>query len=637
MKILVAEDNAGMRIMVGEILKTLGYSKVVAVENGALAWEKILAEPFDLLLTDWNMPVMNGLELATKVRGNLAFQALPILVFTAVKEVQQVREMVAVGVDGYLTKPFTPDQLREKLQTIEEKQGPVQVEQIFKGLERAHKEPEVNKLLVVFGEAISTAQDLSQPNNKQVRQFLAGAINALNRINASDPDIDLGYRLSSKSDEIMKLVRHHPDRVKILVLSPQMTGGVTIARLAGVNNQNFTVILACDSKMALAASVKIGLENFGVLIFARKELQQQSFEQIVREFVIAKTYTPDRDKLPDPGKIRRRMKADIENMVSLPVLPVVYRQIHELDRKPESRIQQWGAVIDKDPLSSAMIMRRAHSPLYGFTERVEETKKAVTLLGKNTVKELILCQAVKQAFKQVKEKRFSIKDFWQHSLAVAVTARILNFPLNPGQRTYVQEREFKNYQLSEDDLGVLEQLQTAKLLALNANEKPFISGLMHDIGRVAMVVSYPGIYPEIVETLEAQSWQIPMIQAEEQVTGGVIHTTVGQLLAQAWNLDKTLVQVTAQHHTPAIGDSLSLLISLADVIAGAVFPFPANALYPTVKIIRDGEEYDKAAAGFIAESVLKKLNIEGASLLEAGRMLAPTIKRVTEELSQQIG
>jgi HD-like signal output (HDOD) protein len=67
-------------------------------------------------------------------------------------------------------------------------------------------------------------------------------------------------------------------------------------------------------------------------------------------------------------------------MVTLPVLPEVYREISKLDRNPSSDIAEWAAVIDRDPLSSAMVVRRARSPIYGFQSEIVDTKRAVTLL-----------------------------------------------------------------------------------------------------------------------------------------------------------------------------------------------------------------------------------------------------------------
>jgi len=351
--------------------------------------------------------------------------------------------------------------------------------------------------------------------------------------------------------------------------------------------------------------------------------------------------TPANEKPKTLDEIQERIEIDIRNMVSLPVLPKVYLKIQKLDRDPKSDVRKWAEVIDSDPLSSAMIIRRLHSPIYGFQEEITDTKRAVTLLGKNTVKELIICQSVKRAFKRVHDQGFEVEEFWLHSLAVAVTTRLLGLPLDKGNRTPEQERDFNAYELSESAIERLEQLQLGKCFSLSSKEEPFIAAMMHDIGKVAIVVSYPEMFPEIVQELETQSWQMLMLQAEKNITGGVNHATVGTLLAKHWELSHSITRVTGNHHAPESNDHLSMLIALADFLGGAVFPFPGKAQYPMVERAweKEGQDYSRAEEmmkDFLPENVLDALNAEPMQLIDLGRALAPTIKRVVEELRKGI-
>lgn len=118
MKILVVDDFSTMRRIVKNILKQLGYENVAEAENGAEAYEKLKAEKYEFIITDWNMPVMDGLGLLKKVRTDPEVKALPILMVTAEAEKEKVVAAIQAGVNNYIVKPFTADTLKEKMDKI---------------------------------------------------------------------------------------------------------------------------------------------------------------------------------------------------------------------------------------------------------------------------------------------------------------------------------------------------------------------------------------------------------------------------------------------------------------------------------------------------------------------------------------
>ena len=635
MKILLVEDVAGMREIIQQMLNAMGHADIVQAEDGGEAWEKLQTEKIDLLMTDKQMPGMDGLELVRKVRQAPRLEHLPILMFSGNNDLGEIRTAVKSGVDTYLVKPFTPKQLLAKLHAVQEKRSGVQARQIVQGQEDFQLDAPNPK--IVFCEAASTEKQLLQPHHQAACQFLWNAVGAINEMNRAYPELNLGYALGSDVREIARLVRQFETYVKVLTISSNASNGLTLARLACVNKKELTVILVCDRVEALPAKDRAGLEELGVFILRRDELPRKSLEQLFREFVTVEAYAPSDADVSVPDDIQDRIEADIKNLVILPVLPEVYREIGRLDRNPNSDIGQWAAVIDRDPLSSAMVIRRARSPIYGFQGEIDDTKRAIALLGKNAVKELIVCQAVKQAFSRVREMQFDVQDYWIHSLAVAVTARILSFPLERSEWTGEQEQESNALGLNEVVVDALKRAQLAPRFSLTAKDNPFVAGMMHDIGRVAMVVSYPGLFPAIVEELEAQSWKVPMLQVEKSVAGGITHMSVGALLAGEWGLNNALVRVTGQHHESLAHDHLSRLVLLADFIGGAVHPFPKQARYPAVEILNaDGGVYSQsdleAIELFLPGDTLERLNIELADFLDLGRLLVPAVQHATEEL-----
>ena len=631
MRILVVEDRAGMRTLVGEMLKALGYANTKIAEDGAAAWEQLQQDDFDLLLTDRRMPELDGVELVRQLRQSPRLARLPVIMMSAFNEPQEVREAIEAGVDTYLAKPFTPNQLRDKIRELDSRRLESDVDLIVEGSGssvEAGKGP-----LVVFVEAATTQEQLMEKRFAAVRRFLDLEVNAIRRINAADSQIDLGYLLSSDTGNVTRQLRRLQERIKMLVVSPTIGGGITLVRLASINNQDVTVILVCDDIEALPSDVHSGLQDLGVFVVEREEFTGESCERLLREFVVAKIYTPNRE-LAEGEDPLQRIEIDIKNMVSLPVLPDLFRRIQTLDNDVESDIRDWGEVVAKDPAGSAMVIRRTRSPVYGFNEEVTDVGRAVTLLGKKTVKELVVCQAVKQSFERVREKGFDVEAFWHHSLSVATGARILSLPLSKGKRSREQEREFAALNLSAEVVELLGQLELCDHLALDEGENPFVAGMMHDIGKVAIAVSYPGIFAQVVEEMRADSWQSPMLVAEAKVAGEVVHTAVGRFLARAWGMGEALERTVSQHHDYAADDHTCSLIAIADFVAAAAQPFPEGSLNPVVLLAsgKEGADLIAAAAQFLPSGLLEGIGLQTGPLVELTRVLTPVIRQSVQEL-----
>jgi two-component system chemotaxis response regulator CheY len=115
MKILVVDDSLTMRKIIVNSLSRLGFKEVVEAENGRKAFESLSNGGADLILTDWNMPEVSGLELVQMVRGNDALKKTPILMITTNSAKEEVVEALKAGVNNYLVKPFTPEALKEKI------------------------------------------------------------------------------------------------------------------------------------------------------------------------------------------------------------------------------------------------------------------------------------------------------------------------------------------------------------------------------------------------------------------------------------------------------------------------------------------------------------------------------------------
>jgi two-component system, chemotaxis family, chemotaxis protein CheY len=120
-KFLVVDDFSTMRRIVRNLLKELGYSNVDEAEDGVMALQKLRTEKFDFVVSDWNMPNMDGLEMLKQIRADAALSSLPVLMVTAEAKKENIIAAAQAGASGYVVKPFTAATLDEKLSKIFEK------------------------------------------------------------------------------------------------------------------------------------------------------------------------------------------------------------------------------------------------------------------------------------------------------------------------------------------------------------------------------------------------------------------------------------------------------------------------------------------------------------------------------------
>ncbi|MDA8403787.1 MAG: chemotaxis response regulator CheY [Desulfobacteraceae bacterium] len=118
LKILVVDDFATMRRIMKNILKQLGYTNISEADDGTTALEEMKKTTYDLIISDWNMPKMTGLDLLKTVRADPVYKEVPFLMVTAEAQKQNVIEAVQAGVSNYVVKPFTAEAIAEKLDKI---------------------------------------------------------------------------------------------------------------------------------------------------------------------------------------------------------------------------------------------------------------------------------------------------------------------------------------------------------------------------------------------------------------------------------------------------------------------------------------------------------------------------------------
>lgn len=110
-RFLVVDDMDAIRTLVKACLKDLGATQIVVAFDGESAWDYVNSQTIDVIISDWDMPKMSGIELLTKVRSHEEYNHIPFLLLTAVNEKGNVVEALKAGVTDYLSKPFQPKEL----------------------------------------------------------------------------------------------------------------------------------------------------------------------------------------------------------------------------------------------------------------------------------------------------------------------------------------------------------------------------------------------------------------------------------------------------------------------------------------------------------------------------------------------
>ncbi|ULA66610.1 MAG: HDOD domain-containing protein [Nitrospira sp.] len=235
--------------------------------------------------------------------------------------------------------------------------------------------------------------------------------------------------------------------------------------------------------------------------------------------------------------LRRR----IEQVGELPTLPHVVQKLASMIGRPNISAEEIGALIEKDQVLSAKVLRLANSPFYGFPSRIASVAHAVVVLGLSVVKGLTLCAT---AFDMMKNA--GMNELWRHSLGVAITAHIL------GAKAGIKNPE-----------------------------EVFVGGLLHDIGKVVLYVKWPDVGQQI--TLATRNTSRSLMETE-QALFEVTHADVGGWLATAWHLPTSLREPILHHHSPSAAQDAKLqtaIVHVADVLVkGLACGNPGDDLVP---------------------------------------------------------
>lgn len=234
--------------------------------------------------------------------------------------------------------------------------------------------------------------------------------------------------------------------------------------------------------------------------------------------------------------MRDQVDKIIKRIHDLPTLPLVYKRVSDLLKNPYTSASDVAAVISEDQVIATKLLRLVNSAHYGFPEKVETIKRAVSLVGMQAVKDLVLATTVMDLFHDHQLENWTTAEFWRHSLGVAVTSTALARVLGCGEES----------------------------------EEYFVAGLIHDIGKVVWMEHF---HVELYEVLTlAHEKRMPMVEAEQKVLS-FTHARAGRMLGKRWGLPDRLIETIAWHHEPRLADKYpryAATVHIADAIANGM-------------------------------------------------------------------
>ncbi|MBI3729609.1 MAG: HDOD domain-containing protein [Burkholderiales bacterium] len=223
----------------------------------------------------------------------------------------------------------------------------------------------------------------------------------------------------------------------------------------------------------------------------------------------------------------------IDSVKDLPTLPAIVMELLNNIDNEELDMHELAQKVSHDMALTAKTLRYANSPYYATMIKVTTVQQAISLLGLSTVRQIIMTAALTGCFPENNCRGFDHKEFWRHSNAVAIAARIL-----------------------------------ARRLKFNT-DVAFTAGLLHDIGALVLATCYTKAYETVL--VQRQELQTTQYEAEKQILG-IDHAMVGETLATQWNFSEVMIKAIAGHHhpeKPGLG-FLATIIHVADGIAHAL-------------------------------------------------------------------
>lgn len=330
--------------------------------------------------------------------------------------------------------------------------------------------------------------------------------------------------VESGREALEELARQNYDVVVSDMRMPGMSGDELLEKVTNLYPQVVRIVLSGHSdRNMIMKSVRT----------AHQYLAKPCDSETLKETILKTT------------EIRALLKNDelieiVSKMESIPSLPSLYMEIMEEIQSPDSSPKSIGSIIEKDIGMSAKILQLVNSAFFALPRKIISPAHAVSFLGLEIVKALVLSVQVFTKFEGIELKGLSLDLLWQHSLAVGQFSK----------KIFEQE--------SNDQ---------------NTAGYAMIAGMLHDIGKLILITNLTDIYQKIILQAKMHRQELPEIEIQAL---GVTHAEIGAYILGLWGLPNLIVEAVAYHHCPSRSPGMQFLplttVHVSNIIEHQLFP-----------------------------------------------------------------
>ena len=235
-------------------------------------------------------------------------------------------------------------------------------------------------------------------------------------------------------------------------------------------------------------------------------------------------------------KVTGTVKALLGSIDRLPCMPEVFQELEQALADPETSAQRVGEIIQQDMGMTAKLLKIVNSAFFGLRRTISNPFEAVTYLGIDTVKALVLVNSIFERAEPISTRHLGLDDLWRHSLATANAAKAIALAQGLGRQ-------------QADDI--------------------FVGGVLEDVGILVLAANFPAAYDRAAEVLLAENLLLSTVEQEEFA---VTHADVGAYLLGLWGIPAPVLQIVSLHHSPQRikepGFSPALAVYAADILVG---------------------------------------------------------------------
>lgn len=233
--------------------------------------------------------------------------------------------------------------------------------------------------------------------------------------------------------------------------------------------------------------------------------------------------------------IKKRPEDLVKGVIKLVSLPEIFIRVNQVMEDPKHDAKQLGDVISHDPALTARILRIVNSAYYALAVKIELVSRAVSVIGEQDLRNLILATSAVDVFKRMPNQLVDIDLFWRHSVHTGIVARLLSRQCN-----------------------------------ILHGERLFVAGLLHDIGKLVLYYKEVELSQQVL--IKASENDGVVFRAEEEIIG-FTHADVGGALIESWQLADTLKEVVTYHHYPLRAKKHVMeasLVHIADCVVNSI-------------------------------------------------------------------